>query len=388
MSQSDGTHDDLSPLRSDPFTQVLEELDKLMSQPNRVFLIGAGCGKCASLPLMGELTEQVINDPAIGSATKRVLEFIRTEYGGSHGSTVEDYLSDIVDIAAVVTRRRDCGVTDPRIDIGGQRYCVIDLGKVMEDIKTTMVRFLEPPEFDIGVHRKFVRRVHSLRTGKGNDNNPVDYFVLNYDTLIEDALGLERLWYVDGFTGGNVGWWNTATFSQKGCAARVFKLHGSIDWRLLRTDMSPRRIRNKDLLKSIQDEIAERVMIWPAATKYQETQRDPFAQMLAHFRRSLNPGKSSEVILTICGYRFGDMHVNAEIEKALHDSDKRLTLLVFTGENEVPPFVQRWLQSDIADQVRVHARKGFFHAGQAHLSAADLPWWKFENLVRLLGGER
>jgi hypothetical protein len=388
MTHPSENSDDLAVLRSDRCAQILNEWERLMSQPNQVFLIGAGCSRCAALPLMTELTEHVVADPNVTPETKNVLKFIQTEYGGGHGSTVEDYLSDVVDMTAVVARRRDCGVTEPRIQIGHQRYCVDDLTKVMENIKETIVKFLEPTHVDVATHRRFVRAVHSLRTGKGNGGSPVDYFVLNYDTLLEDALGLEQLWYVDGFTGGNVGWWNIETFAHQNAVARVFKLHGSIDWRLLKGDMVPRRIRSRELLTSIQGQIAERVMIWPAATKYKETQRDPFAQMMMYLRRALNPSRSAEAVLTVCGYRFADAHLNAEIEKALYESDARLTVQIFTGEESLPLFVKRWLDSGIAGQVRVHTRRGFFHGTRAIESDVDLPWWKFENLVRLLGGER
>ena len=50
----------------------------------------------------------------------------------------------------------------------------------------------------------------------------------------------------------------------------------------------------------------ERVLIWPATTKYRETQRDPYAQILDFMRQSLRPPMRSEVVLTICGYAFGD----------------------------------------------------------------------------------
>jgi len=388
MAEFPMTLDDLSVLRQDPFSQAIEELRKLLSQPNRAFLLGAGCSKCAGLPLMSELTEDVVRDVGPTGPTGKVLAFLQTEYDGGHGSTVEDYLSDLVDVVAVAARRKHCGVDDPRVDIGGEKYGVSDLEAVADDIKAVMVGLLEPANFDIGTHRQFVSTVQSLRTGKSNTGAPVDYFVLNYDTLVEDALGLERLRYLDGFSGGAVGWWDGKSFRERTCDARVFKLHGSLDWRLLRDDILPRRIRNKDLLTSLSDEVRERVIIWPAATKYREAQRDPFAQMLRHFRESLNRPGREEVILTICGYRFADAHINAEIEQALRDSQKRLNLLVFTGEEETPRFVSRWLESDFADQVRVHARRGFFHKDKAAQSTVDLPWWKFENLIRLLRGER
>jgi SIR2-like protein len=79
----------------------------------------------------------------------------------------------------------------------------------------------------------FVKNIHSLRVGKSSGLDQVDYFVLNYDTLIENALSLEKIPYTDGFDGGAVGWWDNRTYERRELSARVFKIHGSIDgWNL------------------------------------------------------------------------------------------------------------------------------------------------------------
>jgi hypothetical protein len=114
-----------------------------------------------------------------------------------------------------------------------------------------------------------------------------DYFILNYDTLIEDALGLERVVYLDGFAGAATGWWEPSMFRTDGKVSRVFKVHGSIDWCLLEGDSLPKRIRSGIKTESGKSH----VLIYPAATKYQETQRNPFAQMLNHMRQSLCPSE-------------------------------------------------------------------------------------------------
>ncbi len=49
--------DPLEPFRKPEFTEPVAELEKLLSQSRRVFLMGAGCSKCAGLPLMPELTD-------------------------------------------------------------------------------------------------------------------------------------------------------------------------------------------------------------------------------------------------------------------------------------------------------------------------------------------
>ena len=380
--------DDLSPVNEAPFDEVIEEMEKLMSQDNRVFLLGAGSSKCANLPLMTELTKNILERDSLKDSTKHLLEYLNRQYDGSNIVTIEDYMSDIVDIVALTSRRRSCGASKEDIDIEGQGYNVESLEEVLDDIKTVMVEFLEPSKIDISIHRDFVKNVHSLRVGKSSNWDQVDYFVLNYDTLIENALSLEKIPYTDGFDGGAVGWWDNRNYERRELSARVFKIHGSIDWLLLEGDTLPRRIRKEPFLDDLEEEIKERFMIWPAATKYRETQRDPYAQLVDYLRKSLNRSGSNEVILTICGYRFADSHVNIEIERALIESDQRLTVMIFTDMDKPCDWIQRWHQNkEIANQVRIHSKRGY-HGENTYESQIDLPWWKFENLVRILGGQR
>ena len=58
--QNIGASDELEPLRLPEYSEPIEELIKLLSQSKRSFVFGAGCSKCAGLPLMEELTEEIL----------------------------------------------------------------------------------------------------------------------------------------------------------------------------------------------------------------------------------------------------------------------------------------------------------------------------------------
>lgn len=293
-------------------------------------------------------------------------------------------MSEIVDLLSIAERRTQRGATQSKVSVGDQERDAAELQTALDEIKQAISSTIGDNEVSIAMHQQFVRAIHgSLQAGK--TGRCVDYFILNYDTLIEDALGLERVVYCDGFTGAATGWWEPSTFRSDGKIARVFKIHGSIDWCLLKDDSLPRRIRSG--IKTESDR--KHVLIWPAATKYQETQRDPFAQMLHYMRQSLCPMERKEMVLAICGYSFGDSHIDVEIENALYQSEGRLTVAAFVETNEPEGKLRNWLDNPIiSEQVRVYANKGFFHSDKPLKQDSDLLWWKFENLVRLLGGER
>ena len=95
------------------------------------------------------------------------------------------------------------------------------------------------------------------------------------------------------------------------------------------------------------------------------------------------------MVLVICGYSFGDSHIDLEIDNALHQSNRRLTIAAFTGTDEPEGKLKEWLADPaIAEQVRVYAKSGLFHGEKKVTLDDEIPWWKFEILAKLLGGDR
>jgi len=133
----------------------------------------------------------------------------------------------------------------------------------------------------------------------------------------------------------------------------------------------------------------DEVMIWPASTKYRETQRDPYAQLADRARRSLRPPTNKDLVLIICGYSFGDSHINLDLDRALRDSSGQLAIMAFTSEETLSGQLLNW-NTDLAtrDQVLIFSRRGFFHGANHSPSPIDLPWWKFEHVTRLIRGDR
>jgi len=375
--------DDLTIFSSPDIRDIVEDMRELLSQSRLAFLLGAGCSKNAGLPLMPQLTDEVMNHEKLGSETKTLLKIISDNFSGAESATIEDYMSEIVDLLSIAERRTKRGASQSKVKVGNQDKDAEQLQIALDEIKQAILAIISDKEIDITTHQQFVRAIHgSLQAGKSGRR--VDYFILNYDTLVEDALGLERIVYFDGFAGGATGWWEPEMFRTNGNAARVFKIHGSIDWFLLAGDTLPRRIRVG--IKT--DSSKNHVLIYPAATKYQETQRDPFAQMLSHLRQSLCPAEGKEMVLAICGYSFGDSHINLEIENSLYQSDGRLTIAAFVGTDKPEGKLKDWLKDPaVSEQIRVYTNKGFFHGKNELELNYVIPWWKFEIITRLLGGE-
>lgn len=380
------TPDDLSVLGDKHFADAISKLEELLTQSGRAFLIGAGCSKCAGLPLMAELTDKTLINDLLDTTTKNILTALKNLFDGAAIANIEDYLSELIDLLAIAERRELRGAAKNQIDLGGAVYSAQQLRDAAEQIKRGIAAVINC-KVSIDIHQRFIKAVHhTRRPGKSTPDQTVDYLVLNYDTLIEDALALARLPFADGIEGGATGWWSPSTFDRSDLAARVFKLHGSIDWCEFSNDPLPRRVGNSLQITSAND---RQILIWPASTKYRETQLDPYAQLAGRARRALPPRRGSQCVLVMCGYSFGDAHINHEIDQALRESSGELTIVAFTSDNEPSGLLQEWnSDSSVKDQVLIFAKRGFFHGDQAYPATVDLPWWKFENITRLLGGER
>jgi SIR2-like domain len=379
------TPNDLAPFAEATVRSELETVEKLLSQGRRLFLIGAGCSKVAGLPLTAELCDCVLGTLKDKKA-KKLLEAILAEYDGDGQATIEDYLSDIVDLKAMADRRVRHGCTVGAVSYQGEKYTASDLDTTLNLIKNgirDVIAGVSTP--DLKHHRLFVRHVNQLLTDKPSSKRRTDYFVMNYDTLVEDALGRERISFSDGLAGGITGWWDPSRFDDPSLNARVIKLHGSIDWCLFDHEYFPSRLRPTGK----QTPTDEQVMIWPTATKYRETQLDPYAQVLNLFRQSLRPGPGKDAVLMVAGYSFGDAHINLEIERGLRDSGERLSVLAMCFENEPPPSLKKWLTNpEIGQQVKAYCCREMWHGPEKIECNQDVPWGDFALLARLLGGER
>lgn len=380
------TFDDLSPLKAKPFKDAVDKLEELMTQSGRAFLLGAGCSKCAGLPLTAQLTSEALTSTALDATSKEILTAIEANFTGANFPNIEDYLSELVDLLAIADRRTARNATKQVVDLGGRTYTAKLLRDGTEQIKRAIATVIDKDTISIETHWNFVKAVHRpVRPGKSSGNQRVDYLVLNYDTLIEDALALEKVSFADGIEGGATGWWNAETFSRDGLSARVLKLHGSINWCQFANETMPRRVPSAVDCAAANN---HRIVIWPASTKYRETQLDPYAQLSTLAREVLRPRDGSQRVLAICGYKFGDAHINLELDRALRES-RDLTLLVFWSDENLDSTLKTWHDDPaVREQVLIYGKRGFWHGDKVDAASADLPWWKFENITRLLGGER
>ena len=373
-------------------SDLLEQLNHNLDCPHQSWLFGAGISKEANIPLMWPLTERVF-DQLKTSPYKELLDQLKDEL--PEEAHIEHLLSQLGDYATLAQRSRT-----GEAKIGDRQVPLSELadvhGAVLAEIAETVRWGFDADSgeagesgkaiTDISGHHDFVSALFdTARAGFGGRRGPVHLFTTNYDTLLEDALALKSIPYWDGFSGGAVAFRDHRFGDElelRNEQAMLMKLHGSIDWHQ-GVDGQVWRIRYGDTYPDTD----ARLLIYPQSTKYHATQRDPFATQFDLLRRALNNPK--ENLLAICGYSFGDEHINQEIELALQRPGNKTTVIAFVEERDaLPKDLQQWLKQPWNKQLYTVTEKGIRHGdgelihtppdGESH------DWWTFAGVTRML----
>ena len=134
--------DDLSPLKQANFTAALNDFDELLTQSGKAFLLGAGCSKCAGVPLTAELTAKTLESELLNQTTKEILVSIEKLFEGAVGANIEDYLSELVDLVAIAERRGARGATIDTASLNGVDYSATSLKDAVDQIKKAIVKVI------------------------------------------------------------------------------------------------------------------------------------------------------------------------------------------------------------------------------------------------------
>lgn len=381
------------------FDHGVEELQKVLELGRQQWLLGAGVSVVSGIPLMYPLTARV-KARLDGDNLKLFNAVVADLPIDAH---VEHVLSHLGDLIALAERSKGKTVRMGTEDITHMQL-VETYSSVIREIATTVRYGYRPveganpeqignpgtPIVDVDAHVNFVRQLFKARANL-EPRSQIGFLTTNYDTLLEDALAMEHRTALDGFSGGAIGHWTGENIDPAvptgNRTHRVLKLHGSVDWF---RDLKMGLLRVRYGVKYLADLTG--TLIYPQATKYVETQKDPFARIFDCFRRSLYAADNN--MLAIVGYSFGDNHINSEIEAALGDRNNKSVVVAFSceiddgnGATAPCPLLKSWLKNEnFGSRIYVATDKALYNGLHRVSPSAgtNLQWWTFAGLTKFL----
>lgn len=285
-----------------PYRQIDILQQALASDKSRIaFLLGAGCPFSIQVKDDNEKEETSLIQDIAGLTSaicktltdKKIDKIIdRILLPESKKATIEDILSHVRLLIEVVGKGKVDDFTKVNLEGLEQNIC--------EEITKAVSKELPNNETPY----------HQLASWIGDiqRNNPVEIFTPNYDLLIESALESKNIPYFDGFIGSRKAFFDLHSIEHEQLPsrwARLWKLHGSINWW---------KDSNDNVFRRSIESTENKQMIYPSHLKYEKSRRMPYFAMQDRLGHFLATGQA---VLVTCGYSFVDKHLNAIILERL-----------------------------------------------------------------------
>ncbi len=300
--------------------KIIEDLRNHLTQHDTriAFLLGAGTSSAVRIPSKGTGKSKALI-PAVLELTSLCAESVKNldPTPGAKGgkfSSAWDLLAkeatpptrdvNIEDILTLVRRKLDGIGADILVGLSQSELMNVD-----KTIRQTIAKAVDLRHEDFPTdlpHYEFGRWIARIPR-----KHPIEIFTTNYDLIVEHALETEWVPVFDGFVGCYQPFFNHDSLYRAESApasswARLWKIHGSINWSRVKINNHERFVRG---LPTHTGEL-----ILPSHYKYDESRKQPYAAFLERLGRVL--GYDDAILITI-GYSFGDDHINAVIFDAL-----------------------------------------------------------------------
>jgi hypothetical protein len=308
-----------------PYRQAVQLQQALTSDKMRVgFFLGAGCPVSITVPSgTGAGTKSLI--PNIAGLTDQIRDKMSTSVKHqNHFNTILTQLDDgptkRVTIESILTRIRGLiDVVGSSAFEGMSKTDLTELDKTLcDEISAVMMERL--PSRDTPYHHL------ASWIGSIPRSHPIEIFTSNYDLLMEQALEECAVPYFDGFSGSDRTFFDAPSMEQHEKLpprwARLWKLHGSINWWINKDNEVQRRAQgDKD----------SALMIHPTHLKYDQSRVMPYIAMQDRLRAFLAGGQA---VLVTCGYSFVDWHLNQAILQGLSGNPSAVCFGLVFGDRK------------------------------------------------------
>lgn len=287
----------------DPSEYVRQLQQLLVSDKKRIgFLFGAGTSfakKNANslfVPCISQLTQDIEKTiSSCNSKYKHAIGEVKTEIGIDK-FTVESLLSNLEQKSQIIGKGKLNKLNKADFD----DLIILIKGKIRE--KVSIHANLKINDL---IHVDFAEWIL-----KADRHYPIEIFTTNYDYLLEFALEYKRIPYYDGFTGSFKPFFNSDSVEDMNFLpgqTKLWKIHGSLGWQF---DEVSRNVLRRGTE-------GDELLIYPSTLKYTDSKKQPYTSLGDRLTNFL---KQPDSILIVCGYSFGDEHINERITTALRSN--------------------------------------------------------------------
>lgn len=279
-------------------------IQQALSQAKRPtgFFIGAGCplairdsGGAPLIPDVAGLTQAIATKFAAGGDKGKwdtLLTAISQD--GGDADNIEFILSYIRQLAAVAGKSAVRGLDLSALEALDQTIC-----GVISELVDKALPDRGSPYHNLAVWIRSIRR-----------ETPIHIFTTNYDLLSEQAMEESSTPYFDGFVGTRQAFFDLGAVEDEKVLparwARLWKIHGSLNWRLT-TD-------GRRVVRSNTQDKDPSYLIYPSHLKYDQSRKMPYLAMLDRLKSFLLQPNAT---LFMSGYSFSDEHINDLICRSL-----------------------------------------------------------------------
>lgn len=306
------------PEHHDPVRQIGWLQESLRSNKRQIgFLLGAGCpmsvrDECGApiIPDIRTMTETIVKTVGEKDEVKEHLQALLQQFAddGENSPTIEDILTQVRSLHAVAGKGKVRGLSASSLVDLDTEFCANIHALTDKSLPSTATPYHGMAKWADGKRRGF----------------PVEIFTTNYDLLMEQALEDQFVPFFDGFTGVRRPFFDLRAMEEDQIPSRwvrLWKLHGSINWF---QDGSRGVCRGY-----LGGENGSQRVIHPSHLKYEESRRLPYLAMMDKLRSFL---RRDAATLVVCGYSFGDEHINELIVQGLRTMPSSVAFALQYGE--------------------------------------------------------
>ena len=345
---------------------ALELREQLASDKRRLaFFMGAGTSMAVGMPGIVELTTKV------GDA---LPEHNKAKYGSVRSEMPEDsHIEQILDRVRLLRELLKEDEEWKRTGITGGVLRQLDLA-ICEAIQDAVCQSEVQELLPHRILAQWLFASHATRSW------PIEIFTTNYDLLLEKAMEEVEVPFFDGFIGSVNPFFTPEAVDTTSRTpesiypprtwTRLWKLHGSVNWYLLKTDGDDRErvSRNSGIVHTK----GSQLMIFPSREKYSDSRRLPFLTYQDRLRRFLSSGES---VLFILGYSFSDEHLNEIIFQGLRSNNRLAVNAIVYGESvEDCGNKELRLPEGIAKYARAHRNLSVYGPDRAVIGGVEGKW--------------